>query len=58
LAVDRLARGADGTLLGQPDQKAPVDQGHAGAAALFARAALVAEAGLEISFHGSKPVKK
>ena len=58
LAVDGFTGGAHRALLGQPDQKATVDQGDASATALFARTALLAEAGMEVAFHGNKTRKR
>ena len=53
LAIDGLACSAHGPLLGQPDQKTPIDEGHAGAAALLAKATVVTGAGMEIfTLHG------
>ena len=40
LAIDRLASRAHGALLGQPNQKAAINQGHAGPAAMLAKTAI------------------
>jgi len=53
LAVDGFTGGADSALLRHPDEKSAIDQGHAGAAALLAKATVVTGAGMGIfAFHG------
>jgi hypothetical protein len=52
LAVDRFAGGPHRALLGQPDQESAVDQSHAGAASVIAKAAFGTGVGREIiAFH-------